>query len=195
MLDKRSEIAGLSRVRHADGLVKNAQREATGSDRCPARRRQVRSFGSTISMPIVIWRPKVFCRVTTSRSLPLIRFRSRQSRQEAAFVFAACYAFSPSRSLGPRSLIYHEGRAFRVVRAKLPASWSWRQAAMAATLADQGPIVVCSNPAVLAMSRTEPRTLSCLQCDRRVAGELGRSSGHFGSTMLRPRPAERHYRQ
>ena len=83
---------------------------------------QARPVTVRISIPTVISRPKGFCRGITSRDCRSMRscpgwLRPVVAAPSGAFLQRA--RFLAIAEFGPRSLIYHEGRAFRVVKAKL----------------------------------------------------------------------------
>ena len=97
------------------GKPRSSRRRPTSRLLCSreARRRVART-----STPTAISRPKASCPATTSpgcRSMPMCR---RSGGGKGAYLQRA--RFLAIAEFGPRSLIYHEGRAYRVYKAKLP---------------------------------------------------------------------------
>lgn len=154
--NERSQITGLSGVDRRK--VKDAQRQAmdqigileqgkatSGSDFYSYRHLATEGFLPGYNFP----------------RLPLYAFVPGEGKSGSFLQRARFLAIS---EFGPRSLIYHEGRAFRVMKAKLPPETRTTDGQELATLE----ITICPNCGAAHESESE----RCHACNAPMAGEL-----------------------
>ena len=115
--NRKSETHGTLRC-GTQGRQKSSKRKPTSNWPCSNAEQQL---AARISTPIAISRPKAFFRGYNFPRLPLYAFVPAIGGGGPKAAYLQRARFIAIAEFGPGSLIYHEGRAYRVYKAKLPA--------------------------------------------------------------------------